>query len=182
MPAVQTGQPYRLCAGRWGLRYYDRDGVRRRESPFPSKSAALRHCRDVIEPELRGEVAPVELALAELIELYLQRHAAGVRARTITTLRERLVHATRAFGDVPLRDLERMSGEIASWSATLPERSRYGIVQALRQTLGAGVRWGYMTANPAIAAGRNRAPAGAGGGRSRPAEVALIFGVWPEDR
>jgi integrase len=160
MPAIQRGQAYRVGPNRWGLRYYDAGGVRRRKSPFPSKSAALAHFRDVIEPQLRGEVCPLpELKLAELVELYLERHAATVRPRTIATLRERLVHATRAFGDVPLRDLERMSGELASWSALLPERSRYGIVQALRQTLEAAVRWGYMQGNPAKLAGRNRQPA-----------------------
>jgi integrase len=52
-----------------------------------------------------------------------------------------------------------MSGELASWQARLPERSRYGIVQALRQALEAAVRWGYMTKNPAKLAGRNRQPA-----------------------
>src|SRR5829696_2490831 len=52
-----------------------------------------------------------------------------------------------------------MSGEIAAWQATLPDRSRYGIVGALRQTLGGAVRWGYMAANPAVLAGRNRQPA-----------------------
>jgi integrase len=160
MPAIQRGQSYKLGKGRWGLRYYDRDGVRRRKSPFPSKSAALAHYRDVVEPQLRGEPPPApELTLAELVELYLERHAASVRPRTIATLRERLVHAIRAFGDVPLPELERMSGELASWSARLPERSRYGIVQALRQTLEAAVRWGYMQSNPAVLAGRNRQPA-----------------------
>ena len=94
-----------------------------------------------------------------LVALYLERHAASVRPRTIVTLRERLEHATRAFGTVPLADLERMAGEIASWQARLPERSRYGIVQALRQTLGATVRWGLMSSNPALLAGRNRQPA-----------------------
>ncbi|MEJ7893060.1 MAG: site-specific integrase [Solirubrobacteraceae bacterium] len=51
-----------------------------------------------------------------------------------------------------------MSGEIATWQAKLPERSRYGVVQALRQTIGAAVRWGYMTRNPALLAGQNRQP------------------------
>ena len=32
------------------------------------------------------------------------------------------------------------------------------MVQALRQTLGAAVRWGYMASNPALLAGRNRQP------------------------
>ncbi len=159
MPPTQRGQAYRLGPNRWGLRWYDLDGVRRRKSPFPSKSAALAHYRDTIEPQLRGDPAQTpDLTLSALVDVYLTRHAASVRPRTIVTLRERLALATRAFGDEPLRDLERMSGEIASWQAKLPERSRYGVVQALRQTLGAAVRWGYMTSNPALLAGRNRQP------------------------
>jgi len=158
MPATQRGHAYKLGAGRWGLRYYDTEGTRRRKSPFPTKSAALAHYRDVIEPTLRGEAPLRELTFAELVEVYLERHAATVRPRTIETLRERLSHALRAFGSVPLRDLERMSGEIASWQATLPERSRYGLVQALRQTLEAGARWGYIARNPAKQAGRNPQP------------------------
>ena len=46
MPPAQRGQAYRLAPGKWGLRYYDADGVRRRKSPFRSKSAALAHYRD----------------------------------------------------------------------------------------------------------------------------------------
>ncbi|MGH2869035.1 MAG: tyrosine-type recombinase/integrase [Solirubrobacteraceae bacterium] len=159
MPPIQRGQAYRLGPNRWGLRYYDVDGSRRRKSPFATKSAALSHYRDVVEPRLRGEAEPLpELTLAEFVPLYLERHAASVRPRTILTLRERLVHATRAFGAVPLRDLERMSGEIATWQARLPERSRYGVVQALRQALEAAARWDYITRNPAKLAGRNRQP------------------------
>jgi Phage integrase, N-terminal SAM-like domain len=60
------------------------------------------------------------LTLAELVDLYLERHAATVRPRTIDTLRERLRHAVRAFGNIPLRDLERMSGEMAGWRARQP--------------------------------------------------------------
>ena len=51
-----------------------------------------------------------------------------------------------------------MSGEIASWQAKLPERWRHDIMQALRQTLEAAVRWGHMACNPAKLAGRNRQP------------------------
>ena len=160
MPALQRSQAYRLGPNRWGLRYYDSNGARRRKSPFPSKSAALSHYRDVIEPQLLGDPVQLpQLTLAEFIPLYLERHAESVRSRTIVTLRERLPHAIRAFGAVPLRDLERMSGELATWQAKLPERSRYGIVQALRQALEAAVRWGYISRNPAKLAGRNRQPA-----------------------
>jgi hypothetical protein len=74
MPPTQHGQPYRLGPTRWGLRFYDAEGVRRRKSPFPSKSAALQYYRDVIEPELRGETpAAPDLTLAELVEVYLER-------------------------------------------------------------------------------------------------------------
>jgi hypothetical protein len=54
MPSTQRGQAYKLGSGRWGLRYYDADGVRRRKSPFPSKSAALAHYREIILPGLIG--------------------------------------------------------------------------------------------------------------------------------
>jgi integrase len=115
--------------------------------------------REVIEHERLGDPAPMpELTLRELVELFLERHAATVRARTIIELRKRLRYAVVAFGDVPLRDLERMSGEIAGWRTRLPERSRYGVTQALRQTLEAAIRWGYMTRNPAKLAGRNPQP------------------------
>lgn len=91
------------------------------KTPFENKSAALRYYRDTIEPELRGDtVAGPELKLSELVALYLERHAATVRPRTMLELRKRLRYAERAFGSVPLRDLERMSGEIASWRTTCP--------------------------------------------------------------
>jgi integrase len=81
-----------------------------------------------------------------------------VRPRTIATLRDRLRHATKAFGDVPLRDLERMTHELAGWQAQLPPRAGHGIAQALRQVLDAAVRWERMSRNPAKLAGRNPKP------------------------
>src|SRR5215218_5215668 len=159
MPATQRRQAYRLAPGKWGLRYYDRDGAWRRKSPFASKSAAMAHYREVIEPQLRGErVAAPNLTLAEFVPLFLERHAVGVRARTITTLRDRLNHAIRAFGDIPLRELEYMTDEIAAWQAQLPDRAGHGIASALRQALDAAVRWKRMNSNPAKLAGRNPKP------------------------
>lgn len=158
MPAKQRGQVDRIKPGHWRLRYYV-NGHRRSKQPFPSKSAAWSWYRENIEPQMDGGLAPLAvLTLAEFVPVYLERHAASVRPRTVVTLRERLPHAVRAFGNIPMRDLERMSGELATWQARLPERSRYGIVQALRQVLEAGVRWGYMSKNPAKLAGRNRQP------------------------
>jgi integrase len=160
MPSTQRGQAYKLRSGRWGLRYYDAQGARQRKSPFPSKSAALAYYRDVVELGLRGEPsAKPDLTFAEFAASYIERHAADVRPRTIATLTERLRHAERRFGDVTLHELERMVDEIAGWQAKQPSGIRYGRVQALRQTLEAAVRWGYMHTNPAKLAGRNRQPA-----------------------
>jgi integrase len=160
MPQVQRGSAYKIAGGRWGLRYYDLSGARRRKSPFPSKSAALRYYREIVEPELRGEDSAVaQVTLRDFVPLFLDRHAATVRARTIQTLRHRLSYAVAEFGDELLCDVERKSGEIAAWQASkLPKRARYGIMQALRQALGAAVRWGYMQSNPAIGAGANPQP------------------------
>jgi integrase len=99
-----------------------------------------------------------ELTLSEFITIYLERHAVTVRPRTIATLRDRLRHSVAAFGDVPLRELERMPNEIAGWQAQLPTRAGHGIAQALRQVLDAAVRWERMSRNPAKIAGRNPKP------------------------
>jgi hypothetical protein len=160
MPQVQRGSAYKIAGSRWGLRYYDATGARRRKTPFPSKSAALRYYRDFIEPGRNGGVvkAPCK-TLAEFVPIFLERHGATVRERTIKTLKYRLGYAVKAFGGAELRDLQAMAGEVAAWQATLPKRSRYGIMQAFRQALGAAVRWGYMESNPAVAAGANPQPA-----------------------
>jgi len=160
MPQVQRGSAYKIAGGLWGLRYYDATGTRRRKSPFPSKSAALRYYRDLIEPGLSGGVVTApSMTLAAFAPVFLERHGATVRERTIKTLRYRLGYAVKAYGQVELVDLQAMAGEIAAWQTTLPKRSRYGIMQAFRQALGAAVRWGYMQSNPAVAAGSNPQPA-----------------------
>jgi integrase len=159
MPPTQRGSVRRLASGRHQLRYYDNEGKRQSGGLFPTRSAAFAHFRAAIEPQLRGEVAPLpDLTLAEFVEVYLSRHAVTVRPRTIRVLRERLRYATRAYGDVRLSALESMSGELADWRRTLPERSQYAIFSALRQTLGAALRWHHISENPAKAAGRNPQP------------------------
>lgn len=163
MPAEQRGYAEKLNSGLWVLRYYDAAGKRQRaRTPegkvmrFKSRTLALNHYRDVIAPRLRGEQPIVEYTLAQFVPVFLDRHIA--RDRTIETLGERLAHATREFGAVPLRELETMTSEVAAWYASLPERSRYGIMQAVRQCLGAAVRWRHMASNPAVEAVTNRQP------------------------
>jgi hypothetical protein len=148
MPAEQRGQPYKLGPGRWGLRYYDAGGARKRKSGFSSRSAALAHYRDVLRPQILGlPVARPETTLAQLADVFLERHAAVRSPRTIRTLRERLRRPLKAYGSTPLGELERMSGELADFAAEL-DGFRYAVMSALRQVLAAGIRWGYLTTIP----------------------------------
>jgi integrase len=61
-------------------------------------------------------------------------------------------------GATSLGDLERMTDEVAGFAASLPDRYRYSVMSAFRQTCAGGIRYGYMTANPAKLSGKNPAP------------------------
>jgi integrase len=169
MPAEQRGSVYRTSTG-YGLRWYDENGTRRRHAGFTSKSEARRWFDNVERPRMRGETpAPSPLTLAAFADLYLDRHAAIRSPRTVRTLRERLRRPVAAYGSTPLRELERVSGELADFAAALPPGFRYSVMGAFRQTLGAAVRWGCITKNPAALAGPNRClrPGRSGCSRSR---------------
>jgi integrase len=159
VPADQRGSVYRTKTG-FGIRWYTEDGVRRRRAGFRSRSAARHWFENVEKPRMRGEAVQLPgLTLDDLCERFLAAHAVAAQARTIRTLRQRLQRPRAAFGEVPVRDLERQVAEIAGWRATLPERYRYAVMSAFRQTLAAGVRWGYLNSNPAAAVGPNPPPA-----------------------
>jgi len=159
MPAERKEQIRKLPSGRWQLRYYDREGVRHSGGAFPSKSAARAHYRDVIEPELSGRlVARRDLTFDQLVETFLERHGKVATLRTIRTLRERLRRPRATFGGVPIADLEGMTDDIAAFVLSVPDRYRHPVMLAFRQTLEAGVRYGYMTRNPAKLIGPNPAP------------------------
>jgi integrase len=98
------------------------------------------------------------VTLSELVAVFFERHGTITKPRTIETLRWRLRRPLDAYGDVPLADLERMTDELAGFAAKLPERFRYSVMSALRQACEAGVRYGYMTRNPAKLAGPNPQP------------------------
>ena len=126
---------------------------------FPSKSAARAHYRDVIEPGLNGKpVARRDLTYSGLVDVFLERHAIVARPRTITELRWRLKQSEAKFGTVPLVELEGMSDEIAGFAVLISDRLRYPLMAAFRQALEAGVRYGYLTRNPAKLAGPNPMP------------------------
>jgi hypothetical protein len=149
MPPTQRGQAYRLAWHRWGPAIHDADGVRQHQGPFATKSAALWSYHDVIERQLRGEALVAPGLTLGLVELYLERQACGWRSRTIVTLHERLAHATRALGDVPLRNLERRSrNRDLIRHGWLSEGTRDGLPKrcvrrCTRRALG------HMTRNPA---------------------------------
>lgn len=159
MPATQRGQVDAIAAKKWRLRWYTRDGRRRSKQPFPSKSAAWKWFREEVEPSLApGSAGKPDLPLSEFVGLFLTRRSGALRARTIQTLTERLRHAERVFGQVPLSELEGMVDEIAGWHAAQPSGAAYGRMSAFRQLLGEAVRWGHMESNPAEKTGRNRQP------------------------
>lgn len=146
VPADARGHARKLPSGKWQLRYLDREGRRRSGGAFASKTEALRHWREVIEPEVSGLVPRHDLNLQALVDRFLDRHVAT--PRTIDTLRHRLARPLAKFGDVRLRELAGMGDEIAAWERTLPERYRYSVMSALRQALRAGVSYGYLPASP----------------------------------
>ena len=113
---------------------------------------------EVVEPELHGRVVKRDITLAELVDTFLERHGKAAKPATIETLRWRLKRPLDDYGTTRLADLEHMTDEIAAFAASLPDRFRYSVMSALRQALAAGVRYGYITTNPAKLAGANPMP------------------------
>jgi len=111
MPATQRGSVRRLKSGKLQLRYYDNDGKRQNGGVFDTKSAAFEHYRTNIEPRLNGESpAAPDLTVADLADVYLDRHAQIRSESTVRTLRHRLRRPLDTYGHVTLRELEGMSG------------------------------------------------------------------------
>jgi integrase len=159
MPPVQRGHARKLPSGRWQLRYYDDQGEHHSGGVFQSKSQALAYYRDSLEPMLTGTPSPrLEMTLSELVDVYLARHRQIRSDRTIQTLRERLARPLAAYGAVTLGELEGMAGDMADFRATLPPRYAHSVMRSLRQVFAAGIRYGYMTRNPAELAGENPLP------------------------
>lgn len=159
MPATQRGHARRLPSGKWQLRYYDAEGNRKTGGSFKTKTEALDHYRNVVAPRLNGTAPTRDATLREFVEdIYVPRHSKLRQPNTIRAYRERLARPLDVYGDVPLRELERMADELAGFRTTLPARFAHDVMRALRQTCSAAVRWGYMDANPATAAGENPQP------------------------
>jgi integrase len=152
----QRGSIYQT-KGSVGIRWREGD-QRRFQSGFRTKTEARTWFREKVAPRLHRGAPSAEITFDEFAELFLHRHAATVSDRTIQTLRERLASARKTFGDWKLSELEHAGADVATWRGSLPEGSRYRLTLALRQTLAAGVRWLYITRNPAVDAGSNPEP------------------------
>ena len=87
MPARQRGSAYRLADGRWGLRYYEH-GRKKRRRAIPDE----RRRRSITSATSSNRACAArrprpDLTFAELADVFLERHAAFARRRTIRTLR-----------------------------------------------------------------------------------------------
>ncbi len=172
MPAKPRARTRRLPSGKVQLLYLDHG-----YGAFQSKTAALDHFDRVIRPELDGTAtARRDITLRELVDVFLDRHGKITTVRTIRTLSGRLARPLSDFGDVALSELEGMTDEVAGFASELPERYRYSVISALRQTLEAGIRYGYLTRNPAKLAGKNPQPQPRGIRVFTPAEIKTICG------
>lgn len=156
MPAKSRGSVYSIRNG-FGIRWVEH-GKRHHESPFRTKTAARDWFRENVAPRLARGGPSAEITFDDFADLYLERHGATVSERTKDTLTERLVPAREEFGTWTLAELEGAAGDVAAWRAKLTVTSRYRFTAAVRQCLAAAVRWGYITRNPAVDAGKNPEP------------------------
>jgi integrase len=152
MPSVQRGSVRKQASGAWAARWYDEAGARVQQGGFPTRSAAVEFLGGRV-----GEVAALRRGdpsalrrremptLEALVDEFLASYSGEANSKK--TLRARLDYSTRKFGDVPLDRLD--VAQLARWRSTLPERSAWAIVKALRQVLGYAVRVGLLTDNPA---------------------------------
>jgi integrase len=156
MPAEARGYVFRTRNG-YGIRWPE-NGRQPQQSGFKTKTEARQWFADNVAPRLRRGAPSSDITFDAFCDLFLDRHGSTVSARTKQTLEERLAASRDVYGSWSLRELEGASDDVAGWRASLPEGSRYRLTLALRQALGAAVRWRYITRNPAVDAGANPEP------------------------
>ena len=157
MPRRTNGSVYPTGTG-YGIRWPE-DGRRPHRAGFKTKTEARRWFAENVAPRLdRGAPSPPEITFDAFCDLFLARHGPTFAERTVQTLAERLTPARATFGSWTLAELEGAVDDVARWRANLADTSRYRLTLALRQVLGAAVRWRYMSRNPAVEAGPNPEP------------------------
>ncbi len=157
MPRRTTGSVYRTADG-YGIRWPE-NGERPHRAGFRTKTEAREWFAENVAPRLRRGGPSADITFEAFTVEYLDRWGADVSARTVATLTEWLAPARERFGDWPLSELEGAADDIARWRSRLAtDHARYKHARALRQVLAAAVRWRYLTSNPAVESGPNRAP------------------------
>src|SRR5215211_5839087 len=162
MPSAQRGQIVKR-GGRWSVRWYDHEGVRRRRGFGPGREGKAeaqafleRTLRDVVALR-RGDPIAVHRrdlpALGRLVDEYRAQHSG--EENTKRALRERLRYATEGATldghgcDVRIDRLD--ARQVATWRSRLPARSAWEITKALRAVLNYAVRVELIAKNPAAA-------------------------------
>jgi integrase len=151
------GSVFRTRKGDYGIRWPEA-GKRPQRTGFATKTAARQWFNEQVAPRLRERAPDPSITFDGYCDLYLERWGATVAKRTRETMAERLASSRERFGGWTLRELEGAAGDVAAWRATLTATSRYRKTSAMRQALGAAVRWRYLRRNPAVDAGRNPQP------------------------
>ena len=156
MPRLTTGSVFKTADG-YGIRWPE-DGKRPQRTGFTTKTEARRWFAANVALRLdRGSPSP-DITFDGFCDLFLERHGATVSERTRATLRSGSPRrgACSATGRSPSSKGPPTTSHAGARDS--PTASRYRLTLALRQTLGAAVRWRYLTRNPAIEAGRNPEP------------------------
>lgn len=144
--------------GNYGIRWPE-NGSRPQQTGFATKTEAREWFRENVKPRLRRRGPSAQITVDAFCEDYLDRWGADVAERTRDSVAEWLTPARERFGAWTLAELEGAVDDVARWRAKLPtDDRRHKSTRALRQTLAAAVRWGYITRNPAKDIGANRAP------------------------
>jgi integrase len=157
MPAeTRGGSVYETRSG-YGIRWPEK-GRRVHRSGFATKTEARRWFNENVAPRLGTGAPSPEITFDAFCDVFLARHGPTVMPSTRRRLAGQLRPLRDAFGTWTLRELEHAAADVAGWRATLPEGPRYELTVALRQVLGAAVRWRYLATNPAVDAGRNTKP------------------------
>ena len=119
--------------------------MRRQRGGFRTKAEA----RAILDDELRkarlGPLYRPNATLNELVAAFLDQYQGAPASNE--WLRHYLAKATATFGTVPIVELDALA--IARWRAGLPETTRHGEHRALRQVLGAAVKWQWIERNVA---------------------------------
>jgi integrase len=141
---ARTGEIKRTAAG-WAIRYRDGRGARRQRGGFRTKAEA----KLVLDEELRkarlGPLYRPDVTLQQLVDAFLEQYQGAPSSKD--RLDQSLGKATARFGDTPVEELNAL--DVSGWRAGLPETMRRGAHQALRQALGAAVKWRWIERNVA---------------------------------